>query len=102
MKNQILLHHYYQPAELEHALGRFVDYYNNERYHESLGNLRPVDVYEGRGWEIQTDRDEIKRETMKRRRKDNLRQLTEVMLRDAELTTPKPSLRLKPHVCQSF
>ncbi len=102
MKNQILLHHYYQPAVLERALGRFVDYYNNERYHESLGNLRPVDVYEGRGWEIQTEREEIKRETMKRRRKENLRQMTDAMSRDAELTTPKPSLRLESHVCQSF
>ncbi|MBK7800039.1 MAG: hypothetical protein IPJ53_13120 [Saprospiraceae bacterium] len=34
---------------MERALEKFVETYNNERYHESLENLTPADVYFGRG-----------------------------------------------------
>ena len=33
MKNVVKLHYYYSPEELEKALERFVNHYNNERYH---------------------------------------------------------------------
>ena len=36
MKNRVLRENYYLPGDLEHQIGAFVDYYNNERYHESL------------------------------------------------------------------
>ena len=49
MKNQVLLENYYLPEELKVRIGEFVEYYNYERYHESLGNLTPADVYYGRG-----------------------------------------------------
>ena len=49
LKNQILLENYYLPGDLEQRIGEFVDYYNHERYHESLNNLTPADVYYGRG-----------------------------------------------------
>ncbi len=49
MKNQILLENYYLPGELEERICQFVDYYNHERYHESLNNLTPADVFYGRG-----------------------------------------------------
>ena len=52
MKNQVLLGHYYLPGDLERRISQFVDYYNHERYHESLDNLTPADVFYGRGNEI--------------------------------------------------
>ena len=36
MRNQILVNNYYFPSELENQILEFVNYYNNERYHESL------------------------------------------------------------------
>lgn len=45
MKNIILLQKYYLPWELENEIQRFIDYYNNERYHESINNLIPRDVF---------------------------------------------------------
>lgn len=69
LKNQILLENYYLPGELETRIGRFVDYYNNERYHESLNNLTPADVYYGRGESILARREQIKLNTMAMRRK---------------------------------
>jgi len=54
MKNQILLENYYLPGQLEARLAEFVDYYNSRRYHESLNNLTPADVYFGRGQAILT------------------------------------------------
>ena len=50
MKNRILLENYYLPGQLEHSIGEFVDYYNNRRYHESLDNLTPADVYSAEDW----------------------------------------------------
>jgi putative transposase len=72
MKNVVKLQHYYFPWELEAALRDFVAYYNNERYHESLDNVTPADVYFGRQYAVLTERDKIKRLTMKRRRKEYL------------------------------
>ena len=72
MKNVVKLEHYYSPEALEQAVGSFVDYYNNERYHESLANVTPADVYFGRHHEVLSKRDKIKRLTMKRRRRENL------------------------------
>ncbi len=60
MKNQILLENYYLPDELKKCIGQIVSYYNNERYHESLDNLTPADVYFGRGEKILIWRAKIK------------------------------------------
>ena len=46
--------------------------HNNHRYHESLNNVTPADVYFGRNREILTKRDQIKRKTLALRRKQNL------------------------------
>jgi transposase InsO family protein len=69
MKNIILLEHYYSPEELKTRIGAFVNYYNNERYHESLNNVTPADVYFGRSQEILERRKQIKERTLKLRRK---------------------------------
>jgi len=72
MKNVVKMQHYYSPGELEHEISLFVDYYNNERYHGSLYNVTPADMYFGRQRMILTERQLIKRETMWGRRKLNL------------------------------
>jgi putative transposase len=69
MKNIILLENYYSPSELEDQIRVFVDYYNNYRYHESLNNVTPADVYYGRDGEILTRRQRIKVRTMLLRRR---------------------------------
>ena len=68
LKNRILLEHYYLPGDLEAQIGTFIEHYNNHRYHESLSNLTPADVYFGRGQAILAERDRIKRQTINQRR----------------------------------
>ena len=63
MKNQILLNNYYLPGELHEHLQRFISYYNHERYHESLDNLTPADVFYGRREGILEQRELIKQNT---------------------------------------
>ncbi len=71
MKNVVKLKNYYLPWELEKELTQFVMYYNHERVHESLDNLTPADVYEGRGRDILTARERLKKQTLRRRRRIN-------------------------------
>ena len=68
LKNRILLEHYYLPGDLEAQVSAFVEHYNHRRYHESLSNLTPADVYFGRGPAILQERDRIKRQTILDRR----------------------------------
>ena len=68
LKNRILLENYYLPGDLEAEIGAFVADYNHRRYHESLGNLTPADVYLGRGPTILIERERIKRQTIANRR----------------------------------
>jgi len=71
MKNVVKLENYYYPDELRNRLAEFINFYNNQRYHESLGNVTPADVYFGRQKEVLNRRKEIKIETIKERRKWN-------------------------------
>ena len=73
MKNIVKLQNYYFPWELETEISKFVDYYNNNRYHEALNNVTPSDVYFDRHREILTKRDLIKRKTLDLRRRQNLK-----------------------------
>jgi hypothetical protein len=81
MKNQILLENYYLPGELKIALQQFVDYYNHERYHESLKNLSPADVFYRRGPEILEQREKIKMATLAQRRKMHYDNQTRQLIR---------------------
>ena len=64
LKNRILLENYYLPGDLEAQIAAFVEHYNHRRYHESLDNLTPADVYFGRGQTILLERERIKRQTI--------------------------------------
>jgi len=68
MKNVVLLDNYYCPEELAAEIGRFVEHYNHRRYHESLNNVTPADVYTGRAAAILEQRERTKQETINRRR----------------------------------
>ena len=63
LKNRILLENYFLPGDLEAQIAAFVEHYNHRRYHESLDNLTPADVYFGRGQTILLQRERIKRKT---------------------------------------
>ena len=68
LKNRILLENYYLPGDLEAQIDVFVAYYNHRRYHESIDNLTPADVYFGRGQTILRKRERVKRKTIQNRR----------------------------------
>ncbi|MBK8841014.1 MAG: IS3 family transposase [Hyphomonadaceae bacterium] len=74
LKNRILLENYFLPGDLEAHIAAFVGHYNHQRYHESLSNLTPADVYSGRGQTILLEREKTKRRTMKLRRLHHARQ----------------------------
>lgn len=74
LKNRILLENYFLEGELQTAIAAFIDHYNNHRYHESIGNLIPADVYFGRGETILAERRRIKQQTIQNRRLNHQRQ----------------------------
>jgi transposase InsO family protein len=68
LKNRILLENYFLPGDLEAQIEAFVDHYNHQRYHESLNNVTPADVYFGQDKAILKQRERIKRKTLEARR----------------------------------
>ena len=56
------------PSDLERQIENFVEYYNHERYHESLKNVTPADAYFGRAQSILNNRERIKQKTIEHRR----------------------------------
>ena len=64
INNLMQLQTFRYPWDLEREIARFVDYYNHQWYHESLGNVTPADVYFGRAKEVQSRREKIKRRTL--------------------------------------
>ncbi|MCT4371306.1 integrase core domain-containing protein [Yangia mangrovi] len=67
-KNRILLENHYLPGALEAAIETFVDHYNHQRAHESLGSVTPADVYFDRAKAILAERRRIKADTIRQRR----------------------------------
>ncbi len=59
-------------ADARHSA--FVEHYNDRRYHESLGNMTPADVYCGRHHAIIESRRKIKKLTIRKRRLEHRRQ----------------------------
>ena len=91
---------YYSPMELENALKHFVDYYNHERFHETLKNVTPADMYFGRATRILEHRKKIKQKTMmERRRKYYAATCASKIYSDAFLGHQKPR---KMHVGNKF
>lgn len=80
MKNVIKLENYYLPWHLEQAIKEFIEYYNYQRYHESLGNVTPADMYFGRAAQIQARREQIKEKTMRERRRLNRQETASLLL----------------------
>lgn len=72
MKNVIKLQNYYSQFELEQAIAAWVEYYNRQRFHESLKNVTPADVYFGRDQEIIKERNKLKEQTLALRRQQYL------------------------------
>ena len=68
LKNRILLENYFLPGDLEAQIEAFVEHYNHQRYHESLNNVTPSDVYFGRDKAILKQRERIKQKTLETRR----------------------------------
>jgi transposase InsO family protein len=73
LKDRILLNHYFLPEELERQIDAFVHHYNTGRYHESLNNLTPHDVFTGQGTAILQQRRRIKEKTLQLRKRLHFR-----------------------------
>lgn len=73
-KEQVLTQVWETPGQLEAEIDGFVDFYNNRRYHEALGNVTPDAVYSGCRNSILERRSELKKKTIARRWEINSKQ----------------------------
>ncbi len=68
LKNRIQLENHFLPGAPEERIKAFVNHYNHQRYHGSLGNVTPADVYFGRDKAILEQRERFKQKTPETRR----------------------------------
>ena len=68
LKNRVLLKNYSLPGDLQASIEAFVTRYNHERYHDSLNNVTPADIYFGRDKINLLEKERIKRQTFETRR----------------------------------
>ena len=68
LKSRILIENYFLPGDLEAQIEAFVEYYNHQRYHETLNNVTPSGAYVGIAAAIIKQRERIKRQTIEHRR----------------------------------
>lgn len=59
-------------SELESRISEWVEYFNDRRYHEAIKNIIPADKYYGRDLEVLINREKVRKQTMKLRRKLNV------------------------------
>jgi len=70
-KEKLTLVLYSSPRELKEALSSFRYWYNQEHYHESIGNLHPIDLYQGRADTIKEHRKQLQTKTKMTRKQAN-------------------------------
>ena len=71
LKMTVKLYKYDCPNSLKEEIGKFISNYNQKRYHESLGNVTPDDVFYGRREKIIKVRNEKRRLTLEMRKEYN-------------------------------
>jgi putative transposase len=98
MKNVIKLDVYHSPMELEAALQKFVHYYNYERYHEAIDNVRPDQKYYGKSNQLIERRNKIKQQTLKKRKQNYSHRLASSKI----ILTRTCQKRLKSDVGNNF
>tara|TARA_E500000178_G_scaffold327905_1_gene357397 strand:+ start:342 stop:584 length:243 start_codon:yes stop_codon:yes gene_type:complete len=64
IEERSLLENIFLPGDLEYQIRAFVDHYNHRRYHKSINNFTPTDLYFGRDKAILKHREKIKRKTL--------------------------------------
>jgi len=77
-KEQVNLVVWKSPDELKTEIKKFIDFYNEVRYHEALGNVTPNDVYFGRRDVVLSKRQNLKNETLNRRKEINSKRFSRV------------------------
>ena len=58
-EEDISLHRYSNPEEARQRIRVAIERYSNQRYHQGLGDIKPIDRHEGREQEIIARREEL-------------------------------------------
>jgi putative transposase len=61
LKARVNLLVYTSPGLLRAAMVEFIEFYNQRRYHEGIGNVTPADVYQSRREQVLRRREEQKK-----------------------------------------